>query len=154
MPITTRATPSSSSRATAAAVAAPASTITRASRASAATTSGLPGAARDRVEVGDVELVEAEPLAHRARHAHRVRPRGDPAAQRAIAFALPAHGVHGDSALEIDDRDHSHDREASRMRGVIGLDIGGANTKAVWRDGDARAHGLAPVRGRGATARR
>ena len=22
-------------------------------------------------------------------------------------------------------------------RGVIGLDIGGANTKAVWRDGDA-----------------
>jgi (4-(4-[2-(gamma-L-glutamylamino)ethyl]phenoxymethyl)furan-2-yl)methanamine synthase len=24
------------------------------------------------------------------------------------------------------------------MRGVIGLDIGGANTKAVWRDGDAR----------------
>jgi len=24
------------------------------------------------------------------------------------------------------------------MRGVIGLDVGGANTKAVWRDGDAR----------------
>jgi (4-(4-[2-(gamma-L-glutamylamino)ethyl]phenoxymethyl)furan-2-yl)methanamine synthase len=22
------------------------------------------------------------------------------------------------------------------MRGVIGLDVGGANTKAVWRDGD------------------
>jgi (4-(4-[2-(gamma-L-glutamylamino)ethyl]phenoxymethyl)furan-2-yl)methanamine synthase len=27
--------------------------------------------------------------------------------------------------------------KASRMRGVIGLDIGGANTKAVWRNGDA-----------------
>ena len=26
------------------------------------------------------------------------------------------------------------------MAGVIGLDIGGVNTKAVWRDGDARAH--------------
>ena len=24
------------------------------------------------------------------------------------------------------------------MGGVIGLDVGGANTKAVWRDGDAR----------------
>ena len=24
------------------------------------------------------------------------------------------------------------------MRGVIGLDIGGVNTKAVWRDGDER----------------
>ena len=138
--------------------AAPASTITRASRASAATTSGLPGAARDRVEVGDVELVEAEPLAHRARHGHGVRPVGDPAPQRAIAFALPADGVHGDAALEIDDRDHSHDREGSRMGGVIGLDIGGANTKAVWRDGDAVRTRLAPVRGlarpRGAGGRR
>ena len=95
------------------------------------------GAARDRVEVRDVELFEAETRTHRARQAHGVGSVGDPAAQRAIAFALPAHGVHGGSALEIYDRDHSHDRGASRMRGVIGLDIGGANTKAVWRDGDA-----------------
>src|SRR4051794_3133326 len=97
-----------------------------------------PAVARDRVEVGDVELVEAEPVAHRPRHVDRVGPLGDPAAQRAIAFAIPAHRVHGDSALEIDDRDHTHGREASRMPGVIGLDIGGVNTKAVWRDGDAR----------------
>src|SRR3954454_22048592 len=26
----------------------------------------------------------------------------------------------------------------SRMGGVIGLDVGGANTKAAWRDGEAR----------------
>ena len=31
------------------------------------------------------------------------------------------------------------------MGGVIGLDIGGANTKAVWRDGDA-VRAVAPVR--------
>jgi probable H4MPT-linked C1 transfer pathway protein len=43
----------------------------------------------------------------------------------------------GDPALEIDDRDHAHDREASQMAGVIGLDIGGVNTKAVWRHRDA-----------------
>ena len=99
---------------------------------------GAPRPAGDRVEVRDVELVEAEPLAHRAREVHGVASLGDPALQRAIAFAIAADGVHGDSALEIDDRDHSHGREASRMPRVIGLDIGGVNTKAVWRDGDAR----------------
>ena len=109
-------------------------------------------AAPDRVEVGDVELVEAEALAHRAGQLHRVRPLGDPAAQRAVAFAIPADRVHRDAALEIDDRDHSHDREASPMPGVIGLDIGGVNTKAVWRDGDAVRTVLRPydvVRDRG-----
>ena len=55
-------------------------------------------AARDRVEVGDVELVEAEALADRARDGHRFGPGDDPAAERAVAFALAAHGVHGDSA--------------------------------------------------------
>jgi probable H4MPT-linked C1 transfer pathway protein len=30
------------------------------------------------------------------------------------------------------------------MRGVIGLDVGGANTKAVWRDGDERRTGSQP----------
>ena len=94
-------------------------------------------ATSDRVEVGDVELVDAEALAHGARQLHGVRPLGDPAAQRAVAFAIPADRVHRDAALEIDDRDHSHDREASPMPGVIGLDVGGVNTKAVWRDGDA-----------------
>jgi probable H4MPT-linked C1 transfer pathway protein len=95
-------------------------------------------AARDRVEVGDVELVEAEAVADGARDGHRVGARDQSAAERAVAFALPAHGVHGDSALEIDDRDHAHEPEGSRMRGVIGLDIGGANTKGLWRDGDER----------------
>ncbi len=33
------------------------------------------------------------------------------------------------------------------MGGVIGLDVGGANTKAVWRNGDERRAGPAPVRG-------
>ena len=38
------------------------------------------------------------------------------------------------------------------MPGVIGLDIGGVNTKAVWRDGDAVRTVLRPydvVRDRG-----
>src|ERR671935_211005 len=46
--------------------------------------------------------------------------------------------MHDGSTLEIDDRDHSHGRRGSRMAGVIGLDVGGANTKAVWRDGGER----------------
>src|SRR5919204_1283159 len=46
--------------------------------------------------------------------------------------------MHGGSTLEIDDRDHSHGRRGSRMGGVIGLDVGGANTKAVWRHGGER----------------
>src|SRR5437764_563740 len=46
--------------------------------------------------------------------------------------------MHGDSTLEIDDRDHSHGRRGSRMGGVIGLDVGGANTKAVWLHGGER----------------
>jgi (4-(4-[2-(gamma-L-glutamylamino)ethyl]phenoxymethyl)furan-2-yl)methanamine synthase len=98
----------------------------------------LPRPALDRVEIGDVELLEAERLAHGARDLDGVGAGDDLAAQRAIAFALTAHGVHGDAALEIDDRDQSHGRGGSRMGGVIGLDIGGANTKAVWRDGDER----------------
>ena len=90
---------------------------------------------RDRVEIGDVELVEPELSAEGASDVERVGAGDEPAAQRAIAFALPAHGVHGGSALEIDDWDHSHGRGGSRMGGVIGLDVGGANTKAVWRNG-------------------
>ena len=92
----------------------------------------------DRVEIGHVELAEPERFPDRASDPDRVGARHKPAAERAIAFALPAHGVHGGSALEIDDRDHSHGRRGSRMGGVIGLDVGGANTKAVWRNGDER----------------
>ena len=33
---------------------------------------------------------------------------GEPAVVRAVAFALPAYGVHDSSVLEIDDWDHSH----------------------------------------------
>jgi probable H4MPT-linked C1 transfer pathway protein len=46
-------------------------------------------------------------------------------------------------------------RVASQMGGVIGLDIGGVNTKAVWRDGDAIRTVLHPYdvdRERGALA--
>ena len=94
--------------------------------------------AGDRVEIGDVELVEPELSAEGASNAERVGAGDEPATERAIAFAPSAHGVHGGSALEIDDWDHSHDRRGSRMGGVIGLDVGGANTKAVWRNGDER----------------
>ena len=93
---------------------------------------------RDRVEIGYVELVESELSADGASDPDRVGAGHKPAAQGAIAFALPAHGVHGGSALEIDDWDHSHVRGGSRMGGVIGLDVGGANTKAVWRNGPER----------------
>ena len=92
----------------------------------------------DSVEIGDIELVEPERLADGARDLDGVGAGDDLAAQRAVAFALPAHGVHGGSALEIDDWDHSHGRGGSRMGGVIGLDVGGANTKAVWRNGGER----------------
>ena len=92
----------------------------------------------DRVEIGHVELAEPERFPDRASDLDRVGAGHKPAAEGAIAFALPAHGVHGGSALEIDDRDHSHGRRGSRMGGVIGLDVGGANTKAVWRNGDER----------------
>jgi probable H4MPT-linked C1 transfer pathway protein len=94
--------------------------------------------ARDRVEIRDVELVESERFAHGASDLDGVGAGDDPAAERAVAFALPAHGVDGGSALEIDDRDHSHGRGGSRMAGVIGLDVGGANTKAVWLGGSER----------------
>jgi (4-(4-[2-(gamma-L-glutamylamino)ethyl]phenoxymethyl)furan-2-yl)methanamine synthase len=94
--------------------------------------------ARDRVEIGDVELGEAERLPNGASDLNWIGAGPELAAQRSIAFALPADGVHGGSALEIDDRDHSHGRGGSRMGGVIGLDVGGANTKAVWLDGGER----------------
>jgi probable H4MPT-linked C1 transfer pathway protein len=92
----------------------------------------------DRIEIGDVELVESEHFADGASDLDGVGAGDEPAAQVAVAFALPAHGVHGGSALEIDDRDHSHGRGGSRMGGVIGLDVGGANTKAVWLGGSER----------------
>jgi (4-(4-[2-(gamma-L-glutamylamino)ethyl]phenoxymethyl)furan-2-yl)methanamine synthase len=98
----------------------------------------VPRPALDRVEIGHIELVESERFADGASDVDGVGAFDDPAAQRAIAFALAAHGVHGGSALEIDDRDHSHGRGGSRMGGVIGLDVGGANTKAVWRNGGER----------------
>ena len=62
----------------------------------------------DRVEIRDVELVELELSAEGAGDAEGVGAGDEPASERAIAFALSAHGVHGGSALEIDDRDHSH----------------------------------------------
>ena len=51
--------------------------------------------AGDRVEIGDVELVESERFADGARDLDGVRAGDELAAQRAIAFALSAHGVHG-----------------------------------------------------------
>jgi (4-(4-[2-(gamma-L-glutamylamino)ethyl]phenoxymethyl)furan-2-yl)methanamine synthase len=95
-------------------------------------------ATRDCVEIGDVELVQPELLPVGAGDLRGLDAGDEPAAERAVAFALPTHGVHGDSVLEIDDWDHSHCREGSRMGGVIGLDVGGANTKAVWLGGDER----------------
>jgi (4-(4-[2-(gamma-L-glutamylamino)ethyl]phenoxymethyl)furan-2-yl)methanamine synthase len=92
----------------------------------------------DRIEIGDVELIEAQLIAEGAGDREGRGPGNEPAEQGAVAFALAAHRVHGDSALEIDDRDHSHGREGSRMGGVIGLDVGGANTKAVWLGGRER----------------
>ena len=63
---------------------------------------------RDRVEIRDVELVELELSAEGAGDAEGVGAGDEPASERAIAFALSTHGVHGGSALEIDDWDHSH----------------------------------------------
>src|SRR3712207_7716905 len=60
----------------------------------------------------DVELAEAERVAYRARDLHGVRTVGDPAAERAVAFPLATDRVDGESALQIDDRDHAHDGEA------------------------------------------
>ena len=98
----------------------------------------VPRSTPDRVEIGDIQLVESERSADCARDYDGIGAGDDLAAQRAVAFALPAHGVHGGAALEIDDRDHSYGRGGSRMGGVIGLDVGGANTKAVWRNGPER----------------
>ena len=94
--------------------------------------------ARDCVEIGEVELVESKRVPDSASDLDRVGAGHELAAQGAIAFALPAHGVHGGSAFQIDDWDHSHGRGGSRMGGVVGLDVGGANTKAVWRNGSER----------------
>ena len=95
--------------------------------------------ARDCVEIGEVELVESKRVPDSASDLDRVGDGDELAAQGAIAFALPAHGVHGGSAFQIDDWDHcAWAGRGSRMGGVVGLDVGGANTKAVWRNGAER----------------
>jgi (4-(4-[2-(gamma-L-glutamylamino)ethyl]phenoxymethyl)furan-2-yl)methanamine synthase len=80
------------------------------------------GCAADRVEVGDVQLVEPQ-LAERPCEGKRVT-------DRAIAFALAADGVNCRAGFEIDD---SNDAHASVT--TLAVDIGGANTKAAWLDG-------------------
>ena len=86
--------------------------------------------AADRVEVGDVELVEPQLGPERARERKRVAVvAGDDAVDRAIAFALAAHGVNRRAGLEIDDRYHAH------AGATLAMDIGGANTKAAWLQG-------------------
>ena len=63
----------------------------------------------DRIEVGDVQLVEPQLGAERARERQRVAVvASDDAADRAVAFALAAHGVHRRAVLEIDDRYDAH----------------------------------------------
>ena len=60
-------------------------------------------------------------------------------AQRRVVGALAAAGVHDDAALEVEDRNDPHrPRHDALMVPVIGLDVGGANTKAAVVDGDMR----------------
>ena len=88
----------------------------------------------DRIEVGDVQLVEPQRGPERARQGQRVAVvAGEGAADRAVAFALAAHGVDRRAGFEIDDRD---DAQPARRR-TLALDIGGANTKAAWLDGQS-----------------
>ena len=142
VPTTTRCTPRSSSARARSGSLTPASTMTRASRASAAMISRLHASAGDRVEVGDVQLVEPEP----ARERERV-------AERAIAFALAAHGVNRLAGLQIDDSDDAHAGHASgghRRREHEGR----LARRDVAADGVASLRGLArPRRARRRAAR-
>ena len=87
--------------------------------------------------------------AQRPRDRHRLAPVDQRAAQRRVLRALPAAGVHDDAALEIEDRNDSHASAYHALHGpVIGLDIGGANTKAAVVRRRRAASGSSPSRSR------
>jgi (4-(4-[2-(gamma-L-glutamylamino)ethyl]phenoxymethyl)furan-2-yl)methanamine synthase len=111
----------------------------------------------NRVEIGDIYFCQPDPVAIGPRQGDRVpRPLGrhERAPHGFVRVSPPAPRMDGFSGLEIDDADDAH---ASNMpaHGVIGWDVGGANTKVArvgpstrdQGDGDtARAPVAAAVR--------
>ena len=117
VPTMTRCAPRSSSARARAGSPTPASTMTRASRASAPTQRIVLAGPADRIEVGDVQLVEPQRGPERARQGQRVAVvASEGAADRAVAFALAAHGVDRRAVFEIDDRDDAHASDGERPR--------------------------------------
>ena len=107
----------------------PASTMTRASRASARITASL----------SPVPVIASRSATYSS-SSRKPRASSRRVAERAIAFALAAHGVDRRTVLEIDDSDHAHAGHASgghRRREHQGRPAAG----------DVAADRLAPVRG-------
>ena len=118
---------------------APASTHGSATAHSAASVASSTGSAGERVEIGDVQRPGSAHGAQRPRDRDRLAPVDQRTAQRRVVGALPAAGVHDDAALEVRTGTIRIVRVMMpEWRSVIGLDVGGANTKAAVVDGDER----------------
>ena len=160
VPTITRCAPSSSSARAGSGSLTPASTMTPRLARQRGDGGVVLALAADGVEVGDVELVEPELGAVRARQRQRIAVvAGDHAADRAIAFALAAHGVNRHAVLEIDDSHDPHAGDASnghRRReheGRLAAGHGSLRTVSrpfeIWRDREALVRGAARGRRRG-----
>src|SRR5204863_6852346 len=97
----------------------------------------------ERVQVGDIQAAAPSDRAERPCDHHGLAAVDQRTAQRGVVGALPAAGVYDHTALEIEDRHDPH-RGAyhARIPGhdhpAIGLDVGGANTKAAVVSDDGR----------------
>jgi len=99
----------------------------------------------DRVEIGDVQLVESQLGPVRACQRQRVAVvAAEGAADRAIAFALAAHGVNRRAVIEIDDRDDTHTSHGCGHASSGHRRREHQGRLARWR---VAPHGLASVRG-------
>src|SRR5262245_12561230 len=105
---------------------------------------------RDRVEIGDVEALEASDAQQSARHVERIARRRERRDDRPVASAITQVGAHDRSAHEIENRNDLHvaivqataagctlgvtlsqGRRGSDMTSVVRWDIGGAHLKAA-----------------------
>ncbi len=90
----------------------------------------------DRVEIGEIDLRQAEHVDIHARERQWVSrdPDARTFANRRVQLTPAAAGMDGAPVLQIDDADDSHEQYSVAV--ILGWDIGGVNTKAVRLDAD------------------